>query len=134
MSRLRCFKSLSAPIEACRAKLLDRLLTRDLRLGTPQVYLGARESLQRDRPEEMSRISFTGSGFQIEEIFGSLDRISQRAIGGVEGGGIAEADGLLGLALVLIKVGMKCAAEFVEFVFELARSIMKRRGKPRQVK
>ena len=63
---------------------------------------------------------FHRSGFQIEEILSPLDRVTERPVRGIQQGGIAEADGLFGSALVLIEIGMECAAQFVEFGFQLA--------------
>ena len=62
---------------------------------------------------------FDGAGFQVEQILGSLNRISKRAVSGVQRGGVSKADGLFGFALVLIEVRMKRTTEFVEFGLQL---------------
>ena len=61
---------------------------------------------------------FHRSGFQIEKILSPFDRITERPIRGIQHGGITEADGLFGRALVLIKIRMERPAQFVEFGFK----------------
>src|SRR4029078_9828735 len=56
--------------------------------------------------------------FQLDEILRATDRIFECAIGGIEQCGIAETDGLFGRGLLLKKIGMKGAAEFIKLVFE----------------
>ncbi len=99
-----------------------------------RVSCSSRISSNRSAGGEV-RISLTAPASDSQQIFRALDRVSKCPVGGVQRCRIAETDRLFGLALVLIEIRMKGAAQFVKFGFELLRNRWSsRRGNPRHVK